>query len=230
MLNKKPILQYESALEEYPNSIVTSKTKIPDWYKDATPNFNNDFAIEHSLKRCMPFIDSLTTGYMVTLPFDLYVKYNSGMPMVRAKEEKYSPKIRPNVGNPSLVPTGFAPYEFIWNMHVSFEVPKGYSMLLTHPLNRNDLPFLTVSGIIDGGFTVYHDGNFPFYVKQGFEGLIPQGTPIAQIIPFRQESWISKKIKGMHQKGTIEGKKSSLVFFGWYKKNFWTKKQYDSLD
>jgi hypothetical protein len=35
-------------------------------------------------------------------------------------------------------------------------------------------------------------GNIPFFIKEGFSGVIPKGTPIAQVIPFKRESWTSK--------------------------------------
>ena len=34
--------------------------------------------------------------------------------------------------------------------------------------------------------------NFPFFIKEGFTGLIPYGTPIVQIIPFKRDDWKSK--------------------------------------
>ena len=33
--------------------------------------------------------------------------------------------------------------------------------------------------------------HFPFLLKKNFEGLIKQGTPIIQVIPFKRESWKS---------------------------------------
>ncbi len=116
--------------------------------------------------------------------------------------------------------------EYTWNACVSFSVPKGYNMLVTHPLNRYDLPFTTLSGIIEGEYVVQPSGSFPFYIKHGFTGLIEQGTPIFQIIPFKTESWESQKIEGLSKIGTTNQKASNLVFNGWYKNKFWTRKEY----
>jgi hypothetical protein len=50
------------------------------------------------------------------------------------------------------------------------------------------LPFFTLSGVTDtdtwGGSDVLN-----FALKKDFEGVIPAGTPIVQIIPFRRETW-----------------------------------------
>jgi len=70
-------------------------------------------------------------------------------------------------------------------------------------------------------------GNLPFYIKDGFEGIIHKGTPIAQIIPFRQENWKSIKSVGLVEEGERHGKASASLILGWYKKTFWTRKKYD---
>jgi hypothetical protein len=65
-----------------------------------------------------------------------------------------------------------------------------------------------------------------FYLKEGFEGFIPQGTPIAQIIPIKNESWNAKNVKGMVEEGKKSKLRSTLVYSGWYKNTWWTKKDY----
>jgi hypothetical protein len=89
------------------------------------------------------------------------------------------------------------------------------------------LPFTTLSGIVDGGLVMNPIGNLPFYIQEGFEGVIPQGTPIAQVIPFPQKNWTSKKTKGLVKKSLEHNNKGLSLFEGWYKKNFWTRKKYD---
>ena len=233
MFRKKPILEYESSLEIYTDPITPSKKHIPKWYKNIPQWKNNEmFSIENGLqytvKSCVPFLDSLTTGYMITLPYDIYIKNDNGMPYLTwADGVKFPPKWRKEVSDQNIIPFEHSPIEYTWNYCVSFRVPKGYSFLFTHPLNRHDLPFTTLSGVIDGDFVMYAHGNVPFYIKKDFEGLIPQGTPIAQIIPFRQESWQSKKTKGLEKIGNLHNDQGQNVFYGWYKKIFWKRKNYN---
>ena len=71
----------------------------------------------------------------------------------------------------------------------SVQVPDGWSVLFTHPLNREDLPFRTLSGVVD--CDRWHDGlvHFPaLWTDPGFEGVLPAGTPVAQAIPMRREA------------------------------------------
>lgn len=232
MFRKKPVLQFESALEEYPNILVPSKNMIPDWYKKIPKWKNgnvidNENNIKHTVKHCMPFMDALSNGYMILLPYDLYVKNVDGSPSLLWREAVSSPPSwRPEISNEAVVPSGCYPTEYTWQTNIAFKIPTGYSALLTHPLNRHDLPFVTLSGIIDGGYVNNPHGSIPFYIKSGFEGIIEQGTPIAQMILFKQERWESNKIEGLSKIGRLNNKKTFLVFSGWYKKTYWTRKDY----
>ena len=233
MFNKKPILEYESVLEHYQEIIVPSTTFVPHWYKKIPMTQTEDFydkekGFRPTLKLCVPFLDAMTNGYMIKLTNDLYVKNNDGVPSIGwPGQVENTLSSRSYLSSKDLVPIGHFPGEFIWNMGVAFSVPKGYSFLFTHPLNRHDLPFTTLSGIIDGDFVVHANGNIPFFIKSNFEGIIPQGTPIAQIVPFRQENWKSKKKDGLAKIGSLNNIASGSVFRGWYKKTFWTRKQYE---
>jgi hypothetical protein len=234
MFRKKPILEYQSCLDHYPNIITPAKNHVPDWYKKIPKWKNNEmFTIERgfepSLKHCMPFLDTLTTGYVITLPFDLYIKNNNGEPYISWKDgfNEYAPSWRPSVSDLKLVPSGCFPIEYTWKPNCSFKIPKKYTIFVTHPINRHDLPFVTLSGMIDGGFALQHDGSLPFFVKKDFEGIIPKGTPIAQLIPFLNQNWLSKNKKNLIKESKITKMMSGSVFFGWYKKTFWVRKKYD---
>jgi hypothetical protein len=232
MFRKKPVLQYESAVEVYPNIITPAKNHVPEWYKNIPKWKNNemfemDKGFNISIKHCMPFLDSLTTGYMIVLPNDIYVKNNNGAPFITWNKSDFPPDVRQELASLDLVPIGHHPTEFVWQSGVSNTIPVGYSLLFTHPLNRHDLPFTTISGIVDGGLVMRPSGQIPFFIKKGFEGIIPQGTPIAQLIPFRQENWKHKKTKGLINKSNEHSLKTSSLIYGWYKKTFWIRKQYD---
>jgi hypothetical protein len=236
MFRKKPILKYNSTLPEYPDAITPAKKHVPEWYKKI-PRFRGGkiFSIKDgynpTVKLCVPFLDSLTTGYMITLPYDIYVAIQeNGQPWVT-----WPPGVldvnqiskRPVVADKNIVPFEHYDTEFTWNYCVSYTFPKGYSCILTHPFNRHDLPFTTMTGIIDGGIVMTAHGKVPFYIKKNFEGIIPQGTPIAQLVPFRQENWKSKKIKNLEVEGLIHNGSAGHKFYGWYKNTFWVRKQYE---
>jgi hypothetical protein len=235
MFRKKTVIEYESLIDYPEQSLLPAKNFIPEWYRKIPPfKDNNVYEINKgfnsTVKLCVPFLETLTTGYMVSLPYDVYIKNNNGSPFLVTPTgvlEENAPRWRGSIAHEKIVPGGCFPYEYTWNCCISYTFPVGYSALITHPLNRHDLPFVTLSGIIDGGLVMSPNGNFPFYIKEGFEGIIPKGTPIAQIIPFRQENWKSKKTPGTVKRGQIHNASGLNVVSGWYKKTFWARKKYE---
>jgi hypothetical protein len=65
--------------------------------------------------------------------------------------------------------------------------------------------------------------NFVFVLKdKNFQGLIPAGTPIAQVIPIKRESWMMS----IGKKSKLETSKVLNVFYSGYKNMMWTRKDY----
>jgi len=65
--------------------------------------------------------------------------------------------------------------------------------LFTHPVNRTDLPFTTLTGLVD--CDNFHDTplNFPArWHDAGFNGVLPKGTPVAQCLPVKREYWTGR--------------------------------------
>ena len=225
-------IEYEQYEPQWPN-VVPMKSVVPQWYKSLDRflggKLNYDIGFSNpGLKLCMPFLDSLTIGYAVPLMIDVYVTQKENGPQVNWNDHSISPiDVRTSAVNSTYPkPEGFyADIQFIWKLQTALKVPKGYSFIFTHPFNRHDLPFHTFSGVVDGGWTM-SAGDVPVLIKKDFEGIIPAGTPIAQIIPFKQEAWKITETKGLKEESILSNKQSLSKIYGWYKSNHWTKKEY----
>jgi hypothetical protein len=109
------------------------------------------------------------------------------------------------------------------------ETPIGYSCWIMHPSHRWDLPFLTINGFVD---TDKHLNSLllPFFIKEGFTGILPAGTPFAQIVPFKREDWSSSY--SFNDPNTIYNNKleNSKTYRvpdgGVYKNKVWEKRVY----
>jgi hypothetical protein len=124
------------------------------------------------------------------------------------------------------IPHGHDDTHFVWYFPYSFKTPKGYSVLFSQPFNRYDLPFTTLSAIIDTDDAVIR-GRIPFFIKKDFEGIIPAGTPIAQIIPFKRDEWTLVKNPELLKIANEHRFKSMRVTKGFYKNNLWKKKKFN---
>ena len=229
--NKNVIIGYENEHLWMP-PIVPTKNVVPDWYKNISPlNVSSikSFPVSLNIKACIPFLDTLTSGYIIPLPMDIAVKIDENGSSVITWPDSSIDIIGLRDGSeaPGMeTPRGFQSTHFVWKTMVAIKLPKGYSCLVTHPLNRHDLPFITLSGIIDAD-SIFHEGNIPFFIKKDFEGLIKAGTQILQIIPFKRENWILRSTPGLFKIGNVNGTKSFYNTFGWYKKNNWKRKIYE---
>jgi hypothetical protein len=72
----------------------------------------------------------------------------------------------------------------------TIEAPAGYAILFTHPVNRFDLPFTTLTGLVDCDRYSHSWIHFPAHWHDvNFSGVLPKGTPIAQCLPVKRENW-----------------------------------------
>jgi hypothetical protein len=210
------------------------KAEIPEWYKKMPLHSNRgkelriiDGEPNYTAKACMPFLDSFMSGYTFNLPCDILVEINAEGNHAIQWNRSFPAPVGARPLDEKLIPSRdkYADWNFSWITYWGIKLPKGYSALLTHPLNRTDLPFITTSGILDADkWGIW--GKQPFSLVEGFQGIIPKGTPIIQIIPFKRHSWISTISNKLTNWATHEDLRRASVFKGYYKKKYWSKKDY----
>ncbi|HEY8706685.1 MAG TPA: hypothetical protein VIM34_01665, partial [Burkholderiaceae bacterium] len=75
-----------------------------------------------------------------------------------------------------------------FNSFWTIELDDGWSLLAVHPINRDDLPFRLITGLVDADRFNDVGINFPaLWTKPDFAGLLPRGTPIAQCLAVPRE-------------------------------------------
>lgn len=216
---------------------------VPEWYKSLAKHdtWNDDIhlnPVNHigsdgaqvATKMCMPFFDAITAGYMYLLEDDLHVTLDEdGRPTLSWGGDVMLLDKRPT--NDIVVPDNCHPLHLGFRMNWFYQTPPGYSVLITHPMNRHDLPFYTMSGIVESdiwGLPVF----IAFFLKRGFEGVIPKGTPIMQIIPFKRDDWemeVDSSINTVNEK-MYEAENRRSMLYGYYKKTTWRKKIFGIKD
>lgn len=183
-LGKKSLFEYKP-----------SRASLPQWWKDGEVEFSNQGKIAPGMKTCIPFMEIMMTGYVLKTPFDIYVTKNDdesiNIKFNAPDQWKLFIGERPKeLGETIPRPAGHEPMGFTWSSQWSWKTPRGYSTIVTHPFNRFDLPFTTLSAIMDSD-KFQAQGNIPFFIKKDFQGIIPAGTPFAQIYPVKREKWAS---------------------------------------
>jgi hypothetical protein len=173
---------------------------LPDWFK-AMPQraFSDTLQMEQmTVKRCPPFIDAMTYGFLIPLAIDLRVEdgqftWDGEIPRSRVHSNCSPLDFHDNTqvkGSPFFEEDRFI---IKFNCFWTIELPPGYSLFVTHPINRPDLPFVTLTGLIDADR--YRDNyiNFPSRWRDpDFNGVLPKGTPVAQCVPIKREAWTTR--------------------------------------
>lgn len=214
---------------------VPARTVIPEWYKESKSFFNgnkmtfdNKWVVEATIKHCIPVLDVLTAGYVQTSWTEMYIEdqednffyaFPNGPNLARSRTLDAFQKMP--------IPEGFHRQVFNWERYWGIKTPKGYSTLIMTPAYRDDLPFRCVSGIIDTD-SHHRAGAVSFFIRKGFTGIIPVGTPMFQMIPFKRDDWKSiKRTFEENQKLNMERINVRNFFVGGYKKLYWKRKSFE---
>lgn len=232
-LFKENIILFENAEQQtcpYEFAPQPASKFLPDWYKDLNSyngsKINKEGLSNATAKKCLPLFDAMSSGYIITTFCDIEISDNEGAhSFVWKIKDSNLIESHPNwqTGNhpQKQINVGMYKYNNAW----CIKTPPGYSSIIIPPMHR-DNPIIILPGIVDTD--KYVDViNFPFYVKEGFSGVVEAGTPIAQIIPFKRESWKLKE--GRRDLLLEKGETFKLIrskFTGGYKNFSWSRKEY----
>jgi hypothetical protein len=207
--------------------------KTPEWFKNMHPYRNNVKGVDDNsdpnstIKKCMPVFDCMTAGYYIPLICDVWVendqenlnfKWSMDDIQIVSAHNKEGYNLYP-------IPDGYMSIAFKWINPWIINTNKNYSCLFTHPMHYDDLPFKCLPAIVD---TDKHptEIHFIFFLKKGFRGLIPKGTPIIQVIPFKRQKF-KATYDTKYEKFDLIWNKAKTVFFDRYKLFFRSPKKYD---
>ena len=171
---------------------VAARSALPEWIR-AMPR--SSFSSTHgqdvrTVKQCPPFVDAMSHGFVIPLPCDVTVRagrlsWDWDLPPLSVEAHPRSPisfHVPAQVaGTPfHRVDTAIVKFNSFWTI----ELEPGYSLFATHPINRGDLPFRLMTGLIDSDLFTDVGILFPaVWIDPGFDGVLARGTPVAQCFP-----------------------------------------------
>ncbi|RWO83770.1 MAG: hypothetical protein EOS18_02645 [Mesorhizobium sp.] len=204
---------------------VAAKTVLPDWFRKLPPvDAQQASATNNGLtvKRCMPFLDAMTTGWILPLAATVRLEVKDGGSAVDAGWEFDRVMVSNHgahqvAGNPRE-PAPPCKFHNYW----SIRTPPGWSCLFLPPLNRPAQPFECVAGIVDTDTYAAHI-HFPFFATAP-DGLyvIEKGTPLVQVISFRRkDAALKAEIQAETGAEATEREtvyRNTIASEGWYRK------------
>jgi hypothetical protein len=169
---------------------VPARGYLPDWFRklpavDDSVASRSDTGL--TVKRCLPFLDAMTTGWILPLAATVRIEISQGGARVDAGWD-FDRVLVSNHGPHQVSGNPWSPrppckFHNFWTI----ATPPGWSCLFVNPLNRPNGVFEVVAGIVDTD-TYRAPIHFPFFAT-GEDGLhvIEKGSPLVQIIPFRRD-------------------------------------------
>ncbi|MGL4636325.1 MAG: DUF6065 family protein [Beijerinckiaceae bacterium] len=170
---------------------VAAKTVLPDWFRKLPPSDPERVSATDNgltIKRCMPFLDAMTTGWILPVAATVRLEISDGGRTVNAGWEF-----------DKVMVSNHHPYQIAGNPHEprppcklhnywTIATPPGWSCLFVSPLNRNQPVIELLAGVVDTDSyqSLIH---FPF-IPKAEDGVytLEKGTPLAQVIPFRRDA------------------------------------------
>lgn len=174
---------------------------LPEWFKSMPQTAFSSLLHEEQMtvKKCPPFIDAMTYGFLMPLAADVRVTdgtltWDQELPPGALTAFQHAPiDFHDNnqvAGTPFFDEDRFIiKFMNFWTI----ELPPGYSVLITHPVNRRDLPFHTLTGLVDADRYRENFIHFPAEWRDpAFNGVLPKGTPVAQCVPMKRDLWAAR--------------------------------------
>ena len=192
-------------IHEFPNQNyiippVPSKKLLPDWLKKMpTHNRNNEDVIDPTLKKCVPVIDAMTSGYTILTHMDIILNLteDNKLKIIYLDEKHKEDMLRhPPIEQHGAWQVAGSPFEHMTILKYMnpwrISTPPGYSLMFLPPVNRFELAIIPLVGLVDTD-TFKNVVNIPFLHTEltagGEQILIPAGTPMCQVVPIQRAEW-----------------------------------------
>lgn len=183
------VFRCDPALEPYLPRPLPARAALPDWLRQMPPRAMSSThgAEVRTVKQCPPVIDAMSYGFVIPLPCDVEVRdgalrwaWDVPAPLVHAHPRApVSFHVPEQVEGTPLHRAGQTVVKF--NSFWTVELEPGWSLFATHPANRDDLPFRTLTGLVDADRFSDVGILFPaIWTDPDFEGKLPRGTPVVQ--------------------------------------------------
>jgi Family of unknown function (DUF6065) len=226
----RPIIEFTCTPDDFGAIAkpVPAGKMLPEWYKNLPQVDQSQLNVENTavtIKRCLPFIDAMSQGWLLLVPADIHIELAENG--TAAKTHSLYPRKLVDSHRGYQVKGSTFENRVILKMETlwSIKTAPGYSCLFVQPLNRS-ADFVALSGIVDTD--KYHlPVNVPMYFTRP-DGVftLEKGTPLMQIIPFKRDTFSATiRAQTFPEMQVREVQSRSVISEGaWYRKSMRAKR------
>jgi hypothetical protein len=218
-------------LEMFP--VLPASKLIPDWYKNTPVEIPEigEYTKPHTptIKRCMPVLDYMTTGYIIRATYETHVQEQMDNNFMhgfgsRARDHEKVIAKHPWYQAP-FTRDGKKSHYLKLNQPWHIKTPPGYSCMIFDPYYHLRKEYSFFPGVVD---TDNHDEPIGLVglIKEK-EFIIKPGDPLVVVFPFKREDWVmtSEFRENEYDKSSFKYRLSTY-WSGMYQKLFHVKKSF----
>jgi len=239
-MNQIKFYPFDKTTEIFAPRPVPASSMVPDWYKRQNSAGSDELTTSlgftsSTIKRCMPVFDFMTSGYLILSPCDIYIDASNLDKLKYSVPDAIRDVVKNIFASHHRDQYSELPYDKEYyhkdllriNPFWSLSTPSGYSTLFTNPIYKDPTPLDAVGAIVDTDKYI-SNGHLSFYVKNGFVGVIKQGTPLVQVLPFKRDAWHMNIVDADIASSKIDDQflKIRSTFINGYKNKMRSKKEY----
>jgi len=221
-MNKISFYPFSDKTSQFAPKPIPATKSVPEWYKKQPgtideSNFIKQGMTSSTIKRCMPIFDYMTAGYIISVPCDIYIdatnpekiEWSVPQSMKPFGSDMFASHAREQYDHYPVDKDLYHRYLFRIMPFWSVKTPPGYSAIFTHPIHKDPVPFLAIGGLVDTDDFIT-DGHLSFLIQKDFVGVIKQGTPLVQVIPFLREDWEMETVEPQQASKEVQTQRLNL--------------------
>lgn len=220
---RKPKIEFHNVIKGLDEiySIKKSSSLLPDWWKKTNPNdgqrfYNGTPLVPGNIKKCPGISDFLLDGHIIPAWTDMFIDPTQPGPRgdsCKIDVAMVSQSCTINAFNTSTF-REYLPPQIKCDHIIRIQTPwaiktsSGHSIQILDPFYFFNTDFVCAPGILDTD--AYHSLSVQLMVKSDKPFIIPFGSPLCIVRPFKREKYTSKIFK-KNEKGDSLFTKSFFI-------------------
>jgi hypothetical protein len=214
------------AIERFPHPYPASRA-VPEWFK-RVPSDEAGRWDQPTLKRCPPFLEAMTCGYIVPLACGVRIEMDAAGRIACTSTGPVATQELISAHPPEQVRGTPLEGRVVLKFHNPWIVrtPPGYAALFAPPLNRFEWPLTFFSGVVETD-AWYRAVHFPFvcHLRPGQRLEMAAGAPLMQVIPIAREPWRGQVVPRDDARYEAIGAEMAAELHV-YREKYWAKREY----
>jgi hypothetical protein len=221
---RRPFIEFSAVQDwRFAPPPVPARTAVPQWVTSLPKQYSpsGTHVTYSTAKRCVPLLDAMTSGWLLTLPAELHV-------LARGEDVSVKGLIEGVLSTHDDAQTDLGETVYKLNNPWRIRTSPGVSCLFM-PMANHHFPLEPFVAVVDTDEYHHTPVNIPFRWRGGdFDGYLKRGAPYVQVVPFRREEIEARPFRVETDEERSAREAISRVVFagrGAYRERWWHRRR-----